>query len=115
VSEFTFTIPGGPVPKGRPRLGKGHVYTPKKTKDYEQKVAALCLMARRKAKLKPFEGPVEVAVMVLPFAVQVTVREMDEGEVTRTDLDNVCKAALDGMNGVAYKDDRQVLHLEAWK
>ena len=32
-------IPGIPVPKGRPRLGKnGAVYTPERTSDYEQLV-----------------------------------------------------------------------------
>lgn len=31
----------------------------------------------------------------------------------RADLDNYCKAALDGLNAVAFADDRQVTHLEA--
>lgn len=33
--KVKFTIPGIPVPKARPRVVRGHTYTPKKTKDYE--------------------------------------------------------------------------------
>ena len=37
--SWTFTVPGQPVPKGRPRTvsrdGKSHTYTPKRTKAYE--------------------------------------------------------------------------------
>lgn len=33
--KVKFTIPGIPIPKARPRVVKGHTYTPKKTKDYE--------------------------------------------------------------------------------
>ena len=33
-----FTIPGEPTGKARPRVVKGHAYTPAKTKAYEDKV-----------------------------------------------------------------------------
>ena len=36
TSELTFIIPGPPVPKQRPRFGRGgRVYTPPATRDYE--------------------------------------------------------------------------------
>lgn len=28
---------------------------------------------------------------------------------TKKDVDNICKAVCDGLNGVAYKDDRQIV------
>jgi Holliday junction resolvase RusA-like endonuclease len=31
------------------------------------------------------------------------------------DLDNAIKATLDGLNGMAYPDDKQVYHIEATK
>ena len=38
--KVTFTVPGIPVGKGRPRFTKNghHTYTPQKTQDYEDKV-----------------------------------------------------------------------------
>ena len=37
--KVTFTVPGIPVGKGRPRFMKnGHTYTPQKTREYENKV-----------------------------------------------------------------------------
>ena len=34
---------------------------------------------------------------------------------TRPDIDNLVKYVLDGLNGIAYEDDRQVVKLEAYK
>ena len=45
--KVTFTVPGIPVGKGRPRFMKnGHTYTPQKTRDYEDKVVQLATTAR---------------------------------------------------------------------
>jgi len=33
----------------------------------------------------------------------------------RFDLDNAIKATLDGLNGIAYPDDKLVYHIEATK
>lgn len=33
----------------------------------------------------------------------------------RSDLDNVCKATLDSLNGVIWKDDRQIQELHVYK
>lgn len=91
------TIPGRPVPKGRPRLGvrgrKAYIYTPPETKEYEKLVGwvAKCTGCR------PTEGP--VAVMLDVFARR------------KMDVDNIAKSVLDGLNGVAYLDDVQVVEL----
>ena len=40
MKTYTFTVPGLPVCKERPRVGKyGNLYTPSKTKAYEEQVA----------------------------------------------------------------------------
>ena len=31
------------------------------------------------------------------------------------DLDNVAKSILDGLTGVAFKDDKQVCYLQVWR
>ena len=57
-----FTVPGPPVPKGRPRLGKGgHVFTPDQTRAYERKVALLALAI---AGLSLVAVPVGVALLL---------------------------------------------------
>ena len=93
-----FTILGQPIPKARPRLGKrGYAYTPTKTKKYESLVKEAALLAIS----EPFESP-----------VFVSLRFYRKGKV-KADVDNLCKAVLDGMNKTAYTDDKQVRELFA--
>ena len=91
------TIPGRPVPKARPRLGvhgrKAYVYTPPQTKEYEKLVGWVA----RCAGCKPSGEPVAVVL-------DIYVRR-------RMDVDNVAKSILDGLTGVAYEDDDQVVEL----
>ena len=89
-------IPGRPVPKGRPRFGRnGQVYTPKKTREYEELVGWYA----KQCMTEPLEGNI-----VLHIKVYVANNIFP-------DLDNIAKAIMDGLNGVAYKDDRQVMCL----
>jgi crossover junction endodeoxyribonuclease RusA len=97
MTVYSITIPGRPVPKGRPRLGvrgrKVFVYTPPATVEYERLVG----WAAKATGCKPTFGPVFVALDIY------TRRKMD--------LDNVAKSILDGLNGIAYVDDDQVVEL----
>jgi len=93
----TFVIPGRPVPKQRPRLGKqGQIYTPRETKAYEQTVSRV----GRQVFKNPYDGPVILQVKVYLTAA-------------RGDLDNYIKSIQDGLNHVAWRDDRQVTRLQA--
>lgn len=103
---IAFTIPGPPVPKGRPRFSQGRVHTPKKTKDYEKHVqscanAALLMHAGRTG--KPWPGQREMDVRCT-FHV---------AGKRRGDIDNLLKAILDGCNGILFDDDRLVVSVEA--
>lgn len=95
------TIPGRPVPKGRPRLGvrgrTAYVYTPTATKEYEKLVGWVA----KASGCRPVEGPVSVSMYVFCRG--------------KMDVDNVAKSILDGLNGVAYEDDDQVVELHIWK
>jgi Holliday junction resolvase RusA-like endonuclease len=92
-----FTIPGRPVPKQRPRMGKnGNVYTPKKCREYEKTVGWVA----KKIFKNPYDGPV---------SLQVRVYLARNGG----DLDNYVKSIQDGLNGIAWRDDRQVTRLKA--
>jgi len=93
-----FTVPGQPIPKARARRGRsGRWYTPARTRVYEERVGWEAWLAGA----RPVTGDVEVRIVV-------------RGKTRRRkfDLDNIAKAILDGLTGVAYYDDAQVVALE---
>ncbi len=95
--EYKIIIPGRPVPKGRPRFSKKHVYTPhaytpERTKRYEELVG----WRAKQVINTPLTGDV---------AVHMTIYASSK---IQGDLDNYAKAILDGMNKIAYKDDKQI-------
>lgn len=117
---ITFTIPGQPVGKGRARVsrrgGFARLYTPEKTASYESLVA---LAGQQAMAGRPvIEGAVAVTLRI---AVQVPASWSKkkqaaalDGQVhptTKPDIDNVEKAIFDGLNGVVWKDDVQVVQV----
>jgi Holliday junction resolvase RusA-like endonuclease len=124
VKTYSFTIPGDPRGKGRPKAtaigGRARVYTDLKTRSYEGQIANLADFAMNGA--EPLSGPVHVNVRVLFKPVSSTSKKAREAMLAmeimpakRPDLDNVVKAVLDGMNGIAFKDDAQVCSMTAAK
>lgn len=117
---LTFTIPGPPKGKGRPRAttaaGHARMYTPRSTASYESLVRLVADGARAGA--APIEGPVGVSVhVVLPRPKRLMRKADPAGLVvcaSKPDVDNVVKAILDGCK-VLWRDDAQVARLEAWK
>lgn len=94
-----FNIPGRPVPKQRPRVGRnGNIYTPRKSREYEKTVARVGRLAFK----NPYAGPV---------SLQVQIYLASTGNAG--DLDNYVKSIQDGLNGIAWQDDRQVIRLKA--
>jgi crossover junction endodeoxyribonuclease RusA len=97
---YRFTIPGNPVPKGRPRAGKGgRVYTPQATRDAESWVK---LHAKR-AGLPCLGGPVKLSLSFY------------RANAVPCDVDNLAKLASDALNGLAFEDDKQIVWLVAVK
>jgi crossover junction endodeoxyribonuclease RusA len=108
--EYGIHVPVKPTPKGRPRMTRyGRVFTPQTTLDAEAIIAQLwdgpC-----------YEGLVELECVFTPEGTQVIVRPI-EGEQSklRGDLDNYVKLLMDGLNGVAWLDDKQVKIIKAEK
>lgn len=101
MSRISFTVPGPPVPKGRPRVTSRGTFTPARTRAYEKHVKA-CAMEARTAqdtdewKRWPTEKRcrLEVGIVV--------------GHRRRVDCDNYLKAAADALIGVIFRDDSQV-------
>jgi Holliday junction resolvase RusA-like endonuclease len=113
MSEHSFTVNRRPKAKGRPRSTKtGHVYTPATTREYETAVKD----AYKSSGGPKFLGPVNVNISVYKDHVDVTIKDIDDnGCKLRGDLDNYIKSILDGLNKVAYLDDKQVHELQAEK
>lgn len=119
MTRISFTIPGAPRGKGRPRAtvrgGRIRTYTDDRTASYEALVA---LAAQAAYKGAPLTGPVGVhIVVVLPRPKRLTRRKDPTGLIpapARPDVDNVVKAILDGAAAL-WVDDGQVVDLYAQK
>lgn len=115
---FRLLIPGRPVPKGRPRMGRGgRVYTPSSTRAYEELVAAEWMAAGRPV-LPP--GPFELDCLFVfarpasHYRTKARVLRPSAPVLPREDLDNLVKI-VDALQGLAFSDDRLCARLGAWK
>ena len=117
-----FMVLGAPKGKERPRVAKLSdrtiVYTPKKTKDYEREIAT----AYRTQCRGIFSGAVAIEIHayyeIPKSASRKRVLDMvsdRERPTKKPDGDNIAKAVCDALNGVAYKDDSQVVDLTVRK
>lgn len=113
MTEHRVVIPIKPKPKGRPRFARGRAYTPPETVAFERAVGE----AWRAAGGPCLDGPVEVELIFRRDEIEVVVRALDPNRKSplRGDIDNYVKAVMDGLNAVAFGDDRQVLRLVAVK
>lgn len=98
---IAFEVPGEAVPKKRPRVVQGRAFTPAETVAYESAIGWAFKLAHQGP---PLEGPLRV---------HVTVREVSRRPQHQGDLDNYVKSALDALNGLAWKDDREVVSISA--
>lgn len=120
MKHLESVIPVVPVGKARPRMTKtGHVYTPNKTKDFE-KVIAMCWETQTNCGKVPSKTPICVfieAAFPIPKSVSKKRRELmiSQPHIKKPDADNVAKAVLDALNGVAYEDDSGIYYLTVHK
>lgn len=112
------TIYGKPQPKERPRVYKGHGITPTRTRNYEAMLAA----EWQKAGGETYTVPVRVAMLFyLPTPTSWSKVKKERAErglerpAVRPDIDNLVKIVLDGLNGVAFTDDKLVVEIFAVK
>lgn len=122
--EISFNVPGNPIAKGRARsfLKNGVIrhFTPEKTVRYEQHISAACMKAM--GGLSPIIGEVSLDIVVhmpIPKSWAKKKKELAlSGAVphlSKPDLSNIIKAIEDGMNGIAFCDDSQIIRLSARK
>ena len=110
TKPWSATFMGRPVPKGRPRLGRrGRVFTPEKTLMAEAIIHQGWDGPR-------YENPVKMTVHFYVDKTTVTVEPYDvTPSKLRGDIDNYLKLLMDGLNGAAWVDDKQVHYVEVHK
>lgn len=115
MQEWTAEFPLEPVPYGRSRIamigGKPRPFTPAATR---KSMSDLKLFI---ANANPvlFEGPIGVSltfVFVRPKSVSEKKRPLPS---VKPDIDNVCKSVFDSGTGLLWRDDSQVVYLQAFK
>ena len=117
--RVAFVIPYEPMGKERPRAyschGHTQVYTPYKTREYEEMIKTIySLQVGHKWFPDDAEILLEViACFAVPKSASKTKRElMLNGDILprkKPDYDNIAKIITDALNGVAYKDDSQIV------
>jgi Holliday junction resolvase RusA-like endonuclease len=124
VNVVRLVIPGAPVGKARPRVTSHGTFTPPKTKRAEADVRAVW---REHGGLRLPDGPIVAhmhSYVERPAGHFTTKGKLSAAgrrapfPVRKPDLDNAIKLILDSLNGLAYRDDAQVVEIHArrlWK
>ncbi len=111
----TFVVEGEPEGKGRPRVTKHGTYTPKKTKVYEERVQWAYRHAAdgfRFGDIEMIKLEITAYYGIAKSKTKTMKKLMKEGKVRPTkkpDTDNVIKVVADALNGIAYRDDAQIV------
>lgn len=118
--KVEFTIDGEPIGKARPRMNTrtGKAYTPDKTRMYEDYIK---LLYRTQIK-HYFEGYVKLTIKAFYGVAKSDSKKKKEDKLAnilrpskKPDIDNIVKLIADGLNGIAYKDDTQIIEIYATK
>ena len=106
-------IPGDPVGKQRPKFNRktGAVYTPTKTAQFERFI-------KWQARHKDTDAPIKLEILAVFKRPKRLQRKKDPDGLMflpscRIDVDNIIKATCDGLQGMAFNDDRQVVDVYA--
>lgn len=109
--SIKFTVYGKPQGKARPRFTcQGRVYTPKQTADYEQQIRQAYISAG--GQLISDTAPIQIKITA--YYKKAKSNKMLQPTL-KPDADNIAKIVCDGLNGIAYKDDKQIVSLTVLK
>lgn len=118
---YTITVDGKAQAKQRPRYSRRthSMYTPTKTASFEKRVANAWIDAYGYTKLS---GAVTIGINFYYEVPKTDSKKLRQAKIDKKinptkkpDIDNLIKSVLDGLNGVAYLDDCQVVAIIAYK
>lgn len=122
VAHLSFEAPVEPEGKARARAttigGKPRLYTPKTTVAYETALATFAKAAMLRAGLAPATGPLRVDIdawFARPKSHAKGRGASVEPHTSKPDKDNVEKAVLDALSGIAWSDDARIAQGETSK
>ncbi|MCT3207430.1 RusA family crossover junction endodeoxyribonuclease [Limosilactobacillus reuteri] len=112
-----------PVEQARPRATKTwkgiRLYDPKKVSTYKKQLGMMC---KFQYKDKPLTGPLIVSLKFyrqVQSSVSKKERELRlsgiHRPIVKPDTDNYIKSTLDGLNGLLWEDDNQIVKIVAEK
>ena len=115
-----FTIPGNPAGKARARVTRYSTYTPDKTVNYEVLVKEIFAINY------PRHTLLEKALWMTVDAYFDVPKSYTKGKklaakhnmirpTKKPDADNILKIIADSLNGIAYKDDSQIVNARVRK
>ena len=118
----SFFVPCEPVGKGRPRVVRGHAFTPERTRKCEDEIR---IAFKRSAAFQRWDSPLisrpdPVEVKIIAFmpiprswakSKKSAAFEDQFPHTSRPDADNLAKTVLDALNGLAWDDDSQIVSL----
>ena len=120
----TFKVDANPVGKQRARYVKRRnfvqTYTPEKTRTYETLIKDSAIEAMGAS--EPLETPVSLYLYIrVPIPKSCTKKRLEaianglEKPTKKPDASNILKSVEDGMNGVVYHDDSQIINIHVSK
>ena len=109
--RMVFEFPMKAWPKERPYVARWGTHTPEKTRRFEENLALLAAAQMRVQKARLATGPLSVLINIYFERPKTPTHDYP----SKCDLDNCIKSILDGLQGVAFKNDSQVIKIEAHK
>lgn len=105
MNRIKITIEADPIPAARPRFGNGRAYQPARNRAYRDEVQRAAIEAMSGHDMMTGEI---CATLKLYRRFKPTCRNFG-------DADNHAKAILDGLNGICFVDDAQIVRLTVEK
>lgn len=120
-SNKIYVIEGEPVAKATPaynRWGGTYGKSAKKQKEYEKLIADSLMDQGAEYTEKAIFVKIRIYKSYLKSWTKKQLKDAKEGRllaVKRPDVDNYVKSIMDGAEGILFKDDSQMVHLDATK
>ncbi len=122
MSEVSFTVPGEPKGKGRPRFDRrGFAYTPTETRNKENEIRFEYIRQCNGYRF-PDDAELDLTVTAYYGVPKSDSRKKREDKLSgrirptkKPDMDNVVKIVADALNDVAYRDDTMIVDCEVRK
>ena len=113
-NKISFIVPGQPRGKLRPRWSRTRMFSPDRTVEYETYIKEMFAISY--PDFVPLEGPLRmtiIAYMMIPKSTSKKRMKLMIDRVIRPtktpDWDNLGKLSSDALEGLAYKNDSQIV------